>query len=86
MKEVQEMKRIHQRFSKKRQMEREARQLRRQQEYEKFFGTAPKTDSMENNNMWTELMARLTPSVSSSFIGLKGKKVREREEFVQFVQ
>lgn len=51
MKEVQEMKRIHQRFSKKRQMEREARQLRRQQEYEKFFGTAPKTDSMENNNM-----------------------------------
>lgn len=51
MKEVQEMKRIHQRFSKKRQMEREARQLRRQQEYEKFFGAAPKTDSMENNNM-----------------------------------
>lgn len=51
MKEVQEMKRIHQRFAKKRQMEREARALRRQQEYEKFFGTAPKTDSMENNNM-----------------------------------
>jgi len=51
MKEVQEMKRIHQRFSKKRQMEREARAHRRQQEYEKFFGTTPKTDSMENNNL-----------------------------------
>ncbi|XP_062132595.1 transient receptor potential cation channel subfamily V member 6 [Drosophila sulfurigaster albostrigata] len=51
MKEVQEMKRIHQRFSKKRQMERELRARRRQQEYEKFFGTAPKSDSMENNNL-----------------------------------
>nr|XP_016933690.1 transient receptor potential cation channel subfamily V member 5 [Drosophila suzukii] len=50
MKEVQEMKRIHQRFSKKRQMEREARALRRQQEYEKFFGTAPKSESSDNNN------------------------------------
>lgn len=51
MKEVQEMKRIHQRFSKKRQMEREARARRRQQEYEKFFGTAPKTDSTEQHNL-----------------------------------
>lgn len=51
MKEVQEMKRIHQRFSKKRQMERELRAQRRRQEYEKFFGTMPKTDSMENNNL-----------------------------------
>ncbi|KRK01859.1 uncharacterized protein Dyak_GE20026, isoform B [Drosophila yakuba] len=50
MKEVQEMKRIHQRFAKKRQMEREARALRRQQEYEKFFGTAPKSESSDNNN------------------------------------
>lgn len=52
MKEVQEMKRIHQRFSKKRQMEREARAHRRQQEYEKFFGTAPKPDSTEQSNLW----------------------------------
>ncbi|XP_043649036.1 transient receptor potential cation channel subfamily V member 5 isoform X2 [Drosophila teissieri] len=50
MKEVQEMKRIHQRFAKKRQVEREARALRRQQEYEKFFGTAPKSESSDNNN------------------------------------
>nr|NP_648696.2 nanchung, isoform A [Drosophila melanogaster]AAF49752.2 nanchung, isoform A [Drosophila melanogaster]AAP57097.1 TRP channel protein nanchung [Drosophila melanogaster] len=50
MKEVQEMKRIHQRFAKKRQMEREARALRRQQEYEKFFGTAPKSECSDNNN------------------------------------
>ncbi|XP_030372059.1 transient receptor potential cation channel subfamily V member 5 [Scaptodrosophila lebanonensis] len=50
MKEVQEMKRIHQRFSKKRQMEREARARRRQEEYEKFFGTSAKVDG-DNNNM-----------------------------------
>ncbi|ALC44528.1 nan [Drosophila busckii] len=52
MKEVQETKRIHQRFSKKRQMEREARALRRQQEYEKFFGSAPKSaDSLDNHQV-----------------------------------
>ncbi|XP_058980182.1 transient receptor potential cation channel subfamily V member 5-like [Musca domestica] len=49
MKEVQEMKRIHQRFSKKRQMEREARAKKRQEEYEKFFGATPTSDN-ENNN------------------------------------
>lgn len=49
MKEVQEMKRIHQRFSKKRQTEREARAKKRQEEYEKFFGATPTSDN-ENNN------------------------------------
>ncbi|XP_037807729.1 transient receptor potential cation channel subfamily V member 5 [Lucilia sericata] len=48
MKEVQEMKRIHERFSKKRQQEREARSKRRQEEYEKFFGAA--SENHENNN------------------------------------
>ncbi|XP_039966978.1 transient receptor potential cation channel subfamily V member 5 [Bactrocera tryoni] len=47
MKEVQEMKRLHQRFSKKRQVEREARARKRQEEYEKFFGSKPPGD---NNN------------------------------------
>ncbi|XP_075163495.1 transient receptor potential cation channel subfamily V member nanchung [Haematobia irritans] len=50
MKEVQEMKRIHERFSKKRQAEREARARKRQEEYEKFFGATPAEDS-ENNNI-----------------------------------
>lgn len=49
MKEVQEMKRIHQRFSKKRQAEREARARKRQEEYEKFFGTKPLGDRDNNN-------------------------------------
>ena len=49
MKEVQEMKRIHQRFSKKRQTEREARARKRQEEYEKFFGTQPPGDRDNNN-------------------------------------
>lgn len=50
MKEVQEMKRIHERFSKKRQTEREARARKRQEEYEKFFG-ATAADENENNNI-----------------------------------
>lgn len=39
MKEVQEMKRIHERFAKKRQLERTERAKRRQEEYNKFFGS-----------------------------------------------
>lgn len=69
MKEVQEMKRIHQRFAKKRQMEREARALRRQQEYEKFFGTAPKSECSDNNNFWRSIWTNQSHLLSSSFIG-----------------
>ncbi|XP_037940165.1 transient receptor potential cation channel subfamily V member 5 [Teleopsis dalmanni] len=50
MKEVQEMKRIHERFSKKRQQEREARAKKRQEEYEKFFGATPQNDDENGNN------------------------------------
>lgn len=54
MKEVQEMKRIHERFSKKRQVEREARARKRQEEYEKFFG-ATSADENQNNNIWIKV-------------------------------
>lgn len=39
MKEVQELKRIHERFAKKREFERNERAKRRQEEYNKFFGS-----------------------------------------------
>ncbi|KAI9588044.1 transient receptor potential cation channel subfamily V member 5 [Glossina fuscipes] len=49
MKEVQEMKRIHQRFANKRQYERENRAKKRQEEYEKFFGASSTKFDYEDN-------------------------------------
>ncbi|XP_055856516.1 transient receptor potential cation channel subfamily V member 5 [Episyrphus balteatus] len=47
MKEVLEMKRIHQRFKNKRKVERELREQKKKQEYEKYFGPPKKEDEEE---------------------------------------
>ncbi|TMW50785.1 hypothetical protein DOY81_004114 [Sarcophaga bullata] len=48
MKEVQEMKRVHERFSKKRKEEREARAKKREDEYKNYFSNS--ATFIENNS------------------------------------